>query len=178
MRMGTTILLSVLMALAFACSDGGSPTSPSKSLDVVSSDSVVGAAAVMQAGRTRHTIVVGARGESLPPGVWGSDRASLTINGTGARLEVLSLALPSGGCYGTFDVIAGQIPEGRFTLPGTHTQLTGVFPGHFDYTAQYSAVVQGNQITITGTVPSLPLQIGPFVLTRDVSSSWSPCLYP
>jgi hypothetical protein len=75
-------------------------------------------------------------------------------------------------------VIARAIPDGRFTLLGTHTQLTGVYPGHFDYTAQYSGVVEGNQITITGTVPSLPLQIGPFVLTRGVSSSWTPCLYP
>jgi hypothetical protein len=176
MRTATTILLAASVAFALACSDG-SPTSPEKSAQAVS-PAAADAPVVTMPARGRRTVVVAPRGELAPPGVWGSSQASLTISDAWARLEVLSLNLPTGACYGTFDAIGARVPNGRFSLSGTHTQLVGFFPGHVEYPASYSGAVDGDRLTITATVPATQQTFGPYVLTRGVSNAWTPCVYP
>lgn len=117
------------------------------------------------------------QGEAVQ-GVWGSDKASLRVKESGGTLDILALTLPSGGCFGSYGEILQPIPRGRFTLAGTYTQLTGVYPGKVDYPAQFSGSVDGNTMTITISVPSQPQSFGPFVLTYGVNNAWTPCLYP
>jgi hypothetical protein len=114
----------------------------------------------------------------LPPGMWGSDAASMTIKegGAGANVEILALALPP--CFGSYGDISQEIPNGPFSLAGTYTQLTGVYPGRREYPAQFSGVVEGTRMTLTITVSGLPLVLGPFVLTYGVTNAWEPCRYP
>ncbi len=96
------------------------------------------------------------------------------IQGDSATLKILA----SGGCYGSYGQFSQEIPNGRFSLPGTYTQFTGVSPGRRDYAAQFSGFVEGARVTITVTVPGLSLVLGPFVLTHGVTNTWGPCLYP
>jgi hypothetical protein len=110
--------------------------------------------------------------------VWGSDKASLMIKGASATVEIFSLALPPSGCFGSYGDIAQEIPNGHFSLPGTYTQLTGVYPGKIQYPAQFSGFVEGTGMTITITVAGLPQVLGPFFLTYGVTNAWEPCRYP
>jgi hypothetical protein len=106
--------------------------------------------------------------------VWGSDQVSLTIADNGAALQILA----SGGCYGSYGEIDQAIPSGTFTLAGTYTQLTGVYPGSVQYTAEYGGAVAGRHMTLTISVPALQQTLGPFSLTHGVAKSWPACLYP
>ncbi len=106
-------------------------------------------------------------------GVWGSNQASLTIKDSSATLQILN-----GPCYGAFGDIDQPIPSGHFALAGIYTQLTGAYPGKTQYPAQYSGTVEGNQLTITVSVPALQQTFGPFSLTYGVNRTVSPCLYP
>ena len=145
----------------------------------MASSESAGASPLKTAERIRHVIVVPPRRDgSLPPGVWGSDKASLTIKEGGATLDILSLILPDGGCFGAYGEIGQPIPNGRFSLAGTYTQLIGAFPGKIQYAAQYSGVVEGNKMSITISVPALQQSFGPFLLTLGVKNAWSPCMYP
>ena len=112
--------------------------------------------------------------EPVPPTTWGSDQASLVIVGNKATVQVLA----SGGCYGSWGEINEAIPSGAFTLSGTYTQLTGVYPGRVQHAAVYSGSLAGNTMLLTIVVPTQQWTIGPFHLTAGVASSWSPCLYP
>ena len=112
--------------------------------------------------------------ESAPLGTWGSNTASLTINGSGATLQILA----SGGCYGTYGEIDQSIPTARFALAGIYTQLMGAFPGKVQSPAQYSGSVEGNQMLIMVAVPALQQVFGPFSLTYGLNTTWAPCLYP
>jgi len=107
-------------------------------------------------------------------GAWGSADASLVVADTGAALQLLA----SGSCYGSFGTFHGPIQTGAFDLSGTYTQLIGAYPGRIRYAAQFSGVATVDRIALTITVPALKQTIGPFALTRGVSNSWSPCLYP
>lgn len=140
----------------------------------------VGAPIIRSDRRARNPGVVPPRGDMpLPPGIWGSDQASVTIRGGSATVEIFSAGLPPGGCYGSYGDVSGEIPNGRFSLPGTFTQLTGAYPGKIEYpAAQFTGVVEGKRMAITITVPSLPRVLGPFVLTAGVTNAWGPCLYP
>ncbi|MDH3207356.1 MAG: hypothetical protein OEO79_12215 [Gemmatimonadota bacterium] len=109
-----------------------------------------------------------------PPGTWGSDQASLTIDGNGATLLILA----SGGCYGSFGTFDAPPASGAFSIPGTYTQLTGVAPGRVESAAQFSGTGGGQEISLTVTVPAVPAALGPFTLTRGVTEAWSACLYP
>ena len=106
--------------------------------------------------------------------VWGSDQVSLAIAESSATLKILA----SGGCYGSFGEIAQPIPSGSFSLTGTYTQLTGVYPGSVQYTAQYVGAVAGRHMTLTISIPSLQQTLGPFSLTQGVAKTWTACLYP
>lgn len=176
MRKTLHLVLTGLLAIALACSDR-SPTSPENS-----AIGALGKGVEVPTGRavrgSRSTRVVSPRGEVLPPSVWGSDKASVTIKGASATVEIFSLALPPNGCFGSYGDIAQEIPNGHFSLPGTYTQLTGVYPGKIEYPAQFSGFVEGTAMTITITVPGLPQVLGPFVLTNGVTNAWGPCLYP
>ena len=166
MRQTFFFILTASMGVSLACSDR-SPTSPEMGTAVASSESA--------AGRSRHVVVVLPRSDGfVQPGVWGSPEASLTITRDSATLEILS----SGGCFGTYGEMAQSIPNGPFSIAGTHTQLTGVYPGKIQYPAQYSGVVQGNRMSITVTVPALQQPFGPYLLTAGVNNAWYPCLYP
>lgn len=114
----------------------------------------------------------------LPPGVWGSDQASVTIQDGSAAVKIFAQALPPPGCFGSFGDIAQAIPYGPFSLAGTYTQLTGVYPGRREYPAQFSGLVEGTRMTLTIAVPDVSLSLGPFVLTDGVTNAWGPCLYP
>jgi hypothetical protein len=177
MRKTMILMLTASIAAALACSDR-SPTSP-MGATTASSESTE-APALKTAARPRNVIVVPARGDKpLPPGVWGSAEASLTIREGGATLEILSEPFsPTGACFGRYGDVGPKIPNGRFFLPGTYTQLMGAYPGKIDYRAQYSGVVVGNTLSISIEVPGLQQSFGPFVLVQGVSSSWTPCLYP
>ena len=110
---------------------------------------------------------------ATPLGTWVSDQASLTITDSGATVQVLA-----SGCVGSFGQIARSIPAGRFSLPGTYTQLIGAYPGRVEYTAQYAGRWNGEHLTLTITVVTLPEAIGPFDLSSGVEPTWPPCLYP
>jgi hypothetical protein len=116
--------------------------------------------------------------DPLPLGVWGSAEASLSVSKTGAVLEILSLNLPSGACYGKYGNIIQHVPGGRFSLPGTFTQLTGVYPGKVQYPAAYTGILLGDALSLTVKVPSLNMTFGPYFLVKGVTSNWTPCLYP
>lgn len=111
--------------------------------------------------------------ESVQRGMWGSNKASLTIKDSSATLQILD-----GNCYGAYGQIDQPFVTGHFDLPGTYTQLMGVYPGKVQYPAQYSGTVVGNQLSMTVTVPALQVTFGPFNLTFGMNSAWTPCLYP
>ena len=176
MRRTMTFLLAAGIAAASGCTDR-SPTSPMTAS--ATSQEEAAAPALAPVARPRNTTVIGPRGDAtLPPGVWGSAEASLAVGPNSATLQILSLNLPSGGCYGRYGDISLHVPASRFSLPGTFTQLTGVYPGKTQYSAQYSGFVLGDTLTLSVTVPALQQTLGPFVLVRGVTSSWTPCLYP
>ena len=165
MRRASFLFLTASIGIFLACSDR-SPTSPEMTGIPVASRSVRPA---------RHVVVVAPRFDGfVRPGVWGSEKASLTITASGATLEILA----SGGCFGSYGETAQPIPKGPFSIAGTFTQLMGVYPGKVVYAAQLSGVVEGNRMLIAITVPALPQTFGPFPLTEGVANAWSPCLYP
>ena len=106
--------------------------------------------------------------------IWGSSQVSLTIAETTATLQILA----SGGCYGSYGEIDQPIPSGTFSLTGTYTQLTGVYPGSVQYPAQYDGTIAGRHMTLTISVPALQQTLGPFSLTHGVANTWPACLYP
>jgi hypothetical protein len=177
MRRTLLLILTALMGIPLACS-GRSPTSPEMGTDMASPASAE-ALSLKTAGRTRHVIVVPLHSDKfVQPGVWGSEKASLTITKDSATLEILSLTLPTGGCFGAYGEITQPIPNGPFSIAGTYTQLMGVYPGKIQYAAQCSGFVEANRMSITITVPALQQPFGPFLLTNGVNNAWSPCLYP
>jgi hypothetical protein len=177
MRRTLPLILTALMGILLACSDR-LPTSPETGTDMASPASAE-APPLKTAGRIRHVVVVPPRSDKfVQPGVWGSDKASLVITKDSATLEILSSTLSTGGCFGSYGEITQPIPNGPFLIAGTYTQLTGVYPGKIQYTAQWSGAVEGNGLSITITVPALQQAFGPFLLTRGVNNAWSPCLYP
>jgi hypothetical protein len=107
-------------------------------------------------------------------GVWASDQVSLTVTDSGANLQLLA----SGGCFGSYGQIPEAISEGQFSTTGTYTQLIGAYPGKVDYPAQYSGRVNGPDLVLTISVPTLPLTIGPVHLTAGRMRQWSACRYP
>src|SRR6266498_1657664 len=161
------LLLTATIGISLACSDR-SPTSPQMSTILAASESAE-AAPLKTAGRNRHVILVAPRSDAfVRPGVWGSEKASLTITASGATLEILA----SGGCFGSYGETAQPIPKGPFSIAGTFTQLMGVYPGKVVYAAQLSGVVEGNRMLIAITVPALPQTFGPFPLTEGVANAW------
>lgn len=177
MRKSRFLLSLGPLAVALGCSDG-SPTSPGNAARAATVESIQ-APIVRADPRSRNGGVVSARGDQgLPPGTWGSEQASVTIKPGGTNVEIFALALPPSGCFGSYGDIARQIPNGRFSLPGTYTQLTGAYPGKVEYPAQFSGFVEGSRMTITITVPRLTQALGPFVLKSGVTNAWGPCLYP
>ena len=177
MRRTLRLVLTALMGISIACS-GRTPTSPEMETDMASSEPAE-APALSASGRTRHVVVVPPHSDRfVQPGVWGSESASLTITKAGATLEVLSLRLPAGGCFGSYGESAQPIPNGAFSIAGTYTQLIGAYPGKIQYAAQLSGFVEGDRLSITITVSALQQAIGPFLLTNGVNNIWSPCLYP
>ena len=174
MRTGAFRLFGIsgcaILAAAAGCSDR-LPTAPTTP---VSAESAAAAS-----GRTRGTIVIPPRGiEGARFGTWGSETASLTIEPAGGALRVFGSAFPGGGCYGGLGDVPRSIPAGHFTLPGTFVQLTGVYPGRIEYQAEYDGVIDGDVMTLTITVPSLPRVLGPYHLVFGVGNAWTPCLYP
>jgi hypothetical protein len=176
MRKTLILVLTGSLVLLSACSDR-SPTSPEKAGSPASSKSVEASAAGADL-PSRNTRVVAPRGAKLSPGVWGSDKASVTIKGGSATVEIFAGAMAPNGCFGSYGDIAQEIPNGHFSLPGTYTQLTGVYPGKIQYSAQFSGFVDGTGMTITITVQGLPQVLGPFALRSGVTNAWGPCLYP
>ncbi len=117
---------------------------------------------------------VASRTTSALAGTWGSAQASLVASDTGATLQILA----SGSCFGSFGQFSQPVATGSFDVAGTFTQLTGAYPGQVQYAARFSGAVAGDQLTLTVTVAALAQTMGPFVLVRGVTSSWTPCLYP
>lgn len=175
MRRAMTLIVAASLAAAPGCSDR-SPTSPMAS--TAASSEAAQAPAPGPVARPRNVVVIPPRGDGLPPGTWGSAEASLSVGPAGAKLEILSLNLPTGACFGMTGEIGQKIPGGQFSLPGIFTQLIGAYPGRIDYAAQYSGVVAGNTMSLTVMIPALELTFGPYVLVRGVTNSWTPCLYP
>jgi hypothetical protein len=172
MHRTSLLILTASMGISLACSDR-SPTSPEMGTNMAGAESAE--AAPKSPGRARHVIVVPPHSDKfVQPGVWGSERAGLTITKGSATLDILS----DGGCFGTYGESTQPIPNGPFSIAGTYTQLIGAFPGKIEYAAQFSGVVEGNRMSITVTVPALQQAIGPFLLTDGVNNAWSPCLYP
>ena len=108
--------------------------------------------------------------------VWGSGQASLDVRQDGATLLILA----DGGCYGSYASIDvhGSIPGGAFSLTGTYSQLTGVFPGHADSPATFTGTQDPLVLTLTIRLQDADRTIGPYRLTRGVHTTWPACLYP
>jgi hypothetical protein len=106
--------------------------------------------------------------------MWGSGEANLTIADTSATLRILA----SGGCYGSYGEFDQLPASGAFSLPGTYTQLIGIYPGKVQYAAQFSGSVSARQLSVTVTVPTLQAALGPFALSRGAGVVWPACLYP
>ncbi len=177
MRRKPHFLIGGVLTIALACTDR-SPTSPEKAARATSAEDV-GTPIIRSDRRARNLGVVPPRGVApLPPGTWGSEEASVTIRGGSATVEIFSLGLPPGGCFGSYGDVFQAIPNGRFSLPGTFTQLLGAYPGRIEYPAQFTGVVEGTRMTMTITISALPQVVGPFVLTQGVTNAWGPCLYP
>jgi hypothetical protein len=173
MRRTLFLLLTAPIGISLACSDR-SPTSPETATILVASESA-GTPPLKTAGRTRHVIVVPPRSNGfVQPGIWGSEKASLTITKDGATLEILA----SGGCSGSYGEMTQAITNGPFSIAGTFTQLMGAYPGKVVYAAQFLGVVEGNRMSIAIAVPALPQTFGPFPLMEGVNNVWSRCLYP
>ena len=107
------------------------------------------------------------------PAVWGSEQALLKVENGSGTLQIFD-----GACYGSFGSISQPIPTGSFDLPGTFTQLMGVFPGSVQYDAQFSGTVSGKRIVLTVTVSAQQRTLGPFNLTYGVGEELQNCLYP
>jgi hypothetical protein len=105
---------------------------------------------------------------------WGSDQASLTVSSTTATL----LLVASGGCYGSYGNLDRPPPSGSFSILGSYTQLIGAYPGKLTYAARFTGAVDGRQISLSVTVPTLHLTLGPFALTQGVTAMWPACAYP
>jgi hypothetical protein len=177
MRWTMLFILSASLGIVLACSDR-LPTSPEARASPASSESAE-ASPLKAQGRARQVVVVLPRSNGfVQPGVWGSENASLTIAKDGASLDLLSLTLPNGGCFGSYGEMPQPIPNGSFSIAGTYTQLIGAYPGKVEYAARYSGVVESSRISISITVPALQQVFGPFLLTAGVNNAWSPCLYP
>jgi hypothetical protein len=177
MRRPGILALFGSMALLVSCSEG-SPTSPGKAISAAAGDTVE-ATIVKPGGHPRTAGVVASRGGGpLPPGVWGSDKASLTIRPGSATLDIFAMSFPPGGCYGSYGDVVASIPNGRFSIGGTYTQLIGAYPGKIAYASVLSGDVEGNRMTITISVPALQTAYGPFVLISGVTNSWVGCQYP
>ena len=172
MRRTLLVILSASLGIPVACSDRA-PTSPEIGTPAAEASSS------KAAGRDRHVVVVLPRSDGfVQPGVWGSENASLTITKDGAKLDLLSSPFANGGCFGAYGEMTQPIPKGAFSIAGTYTQLTGVYPGKVEYPARCSGVVEGRTMSIAIAVPILQQTFGPFLLTSGVSNAWSPCLYP
>ena len=172
MRRTSFAILSASLGISLSCSDRA-PTSPEIRTQAVE------AFPSKPAGRDRHAVVVSPRSDGfVQPGVWGSEKAGLTVTKDGAKLDLLSSPSPAGGCFGAYAEMGQPIPNGSFSIAGTYTQLTGVYPGKIEYAARSSGVVEGNRMSIAIAVPALQQTFGPFLLTVGVSNAWSPCLYP
>ena len=177
MRQTLLLVLTASMGISIACSDR-LPTSPETGTNMASSEPAE-APALKTAGRSRHVVVVPPHSDKfVQPGVWGSEKASLTVTNESATLDILSPTLPTGGCFGAYGESTQPIPNGPFSIAGTYTQLIGAYPGKIQYPAQHSGVVEGDRMTITVTVPALQQTFGPFLLIHGVNNGWSPCLYP
>lgn len=176
MRTGAFRLFGIpgcaILAAAAGCSDR-LPTAPASS----AASGVESASA--SPGRSRGTIVIPPRGiEGARFGTWGSDAASLTVEPAGGTLRVFGSAFLGVGCYGGLGEVPRSIPAGHFVLPGTFVQLTGVYPGRIEYQAEYDGVIDGDVMTLTITVPSLPRVLGPYRLVYGAGNAWVRCLYP
>jgi hypothetical protein len=175
-RKAIVLLLAASLAAALGCSDR-SPTSPAMG-SAVSTEAIAGPTPGPVA-RPRNAVLVPPRGDkSLPPGVWGNAQASLAIGPNGATLEILSGNFPTGACFGKYGNTIQGIPDGRFSLPGTFTQLIGAYPGKIQYPAGYVGIVLGDTMSLTVTVPALHQDFGPYFLVKGVTHAWTPCLYP
>jgi hypothetical protein len=106
-------------------------------------------------------------------GSWGGSHVSLVMSPTGGQLE--------------YDCASGEIdgpllPDGagRFTAGGYHS------PGHGGPVRQgeepprlpavYSGAVHGDQMTLSVSVPSTGIQIGPLTLRRGTQAMLMRCL--
>jgi len=178
MRKATVLLLAAGLAAAFGCSDKSSPTSPMLTASTSPEQQDANNPRPAPVARPRNTTTVEPRAEPLPEGFWGSPEASLSVGRNGATLEILSMNLPNGGCYGKYGDIIQHPPGGRFALPGTFTQLIGAYPGKMQYPAAYTGILLGDTLSLTVSVPSLNQSFGPYFLVRGVTTKWTPCLYP
>jgi hypothetical protein len=176
MRKLTGLLVAAGLAAGIGCSDR-TPTSPMATTASASAQEAESPRPAPVA-RPRHATLVEPRAEPLPEGVWGSAEASLSVGKNGARLEILSANLPSGACFGKYGDIIQHVPGGRFSLPGTFTQLIGAYPGKIQYPAAYTGILLGDTLSLTVSVPQLKQSFGPYFLVRGVTNSWTPCLYP
>ena len=121
-------------------------------------------------------LIIGACASTAPDrsSAWGSDQASLTVNGSTTNVQILA----AGGCYGSYGEISQPIPLSSFTLAGTYVLFTGVAPGTVQYPAEFTGTVSGNHLTLSITLSALQEVLGPFTLTRGVTREWSACRYP
>ena len=107
-------------------------------------------------------------------GVWGADAAGLVVTDTGGTLRILAF----GSCYGSYADVSRPPSVPSFDLPGTYTQLTGVYPGKVEYAAEVAGSLTGITLVVTVQVPALQQSFSPFALTRGVSNGWTACAYP
>lgn len=106
--------------------------------------------------------------------LWGSEQASLQVKQSGATLQILG----GQGCYGASAEISGALGSSSFTLPGTYTQLMGVYPGYVSYPAQFSGSMLHGAISLTVAIPSTQQTLGPYLLSHGEGRTWPACLYP
>ena len=117
--------------------------------------------------RTRHRDARGRPGHGGPAG-------GATVSDSGAVLLIKA----SQDCYGSYATTSELLANGQFSVPGTFTQLTGLYPGQVDYAAIITGTINGNEASVAVAVSALKQTFGPYILARGAGGGWSGCAYP
>jgi hypothetical protein len=168
MKRRASLLVVATSCLSLACSER-SPTAPQSALATVALPS---SASPQARERRPPTRVLGPRedGKPVPPDVWGSDKAELTVTAAGAAVRLFC-------AHGTVEQPLTLDVTGHFAARGFLVREGGPVPideTPFRRPAGYAGWTDGRTMILEVT-PDMLSALGPFVLIRGQKGSLSPC---